>query len=61
MIIKYKNKLSSKTATIISDKAAGVCYKTVGTTFVVFKYEEDQQDYPLVMLYEEFYKTHIKI
>jgi hypothetical protein len=56
---KYKNKSNGKVATIISDKAAGMCQKTLGITMVVFQYENC--DYPFVMEHREFYETHSEV
>jgi hypothetical protein len=54
---KYKNNSNGKVATIISDKAAGMCQKTLGITMVIFQYEN--YDYPFVMEHRAFYKTHV--
>ncbi len=55
---KYENKSNGKVAIIISDNAAGMCYKTLGVTMVVYKYEGDDYDYPFIMEHREFYQTH---
>jgi hypothetical protein len=60
-INKYKSKLNGKVAIIISNRAAGVCDKTLGTTMIVFKYENDNYDYPLIMEYKQFYREHSEI
>ncbi len=57
-MIKYVNKVSHKTAIIISDKAAGMCEKTLGLTLVIYKYEEDSQAPLFVMKSSEFYQKH---
>ncbi len=56
---EYKNKTNGKVATIISDRAAGMCNKTLGITMVVYKYEGD--DYPFIMEHREFYQKHSEI
>jgi len=58
---KYKSKLNGKVAIIISDRAAGMCNKTLGVTMVVYKYDGDTYDYPLVMEHREFYQKHSEI
>ena len=58
---KYKSKLIGKIAIIISDKAAGMCNKTLGITMVVYKYEGDTHDYPFIMEHREFYKEHFEV
>jgi hypothetical protein len=58
---KYKSKLNGKVAIIISDKAAGMCNKTLGITMVVYKYEGDTYDYPFIMEHREFYQKHSEI
>jgi hypothetical protein len=58
---KYKSKLNGKVAIIVSDKAAGMCNKTLGVTMVVYKYEGDTYDYPFVMEHREFYQKHSEI
>lgn len=61
MTPKYKNKKDNKTAIIISNHAAGICNKTIGFTMVIFKYEEDNYDFPFVMGQTEFYDKHYEI
>jgi hypothetical protein len=58
---KYKSKLNGKVVIIISDKAAGMCNKTLGVTMVVYKYEGDTYDYPFIMEHREFYQKHSEI
>jgi hypothetical protein len=58
MMKKYKNKTNGKVAIIISDRAAGMCNKTLGVTMVVYKYEGETCDYPFIMEHREFYKRH---
>lgn len=58
---KYKKISNKKIAVIISDKAAGMGEKTIGTSYVIYKYEEDNLDFPFVMTNKEFYNTHSEI
>jgi hypothetical protein len=58
---KYKNNKTNKIAVIISDRAAGMCEKTIGLTLVVYKYEGDNYEYPFVMEDREFYRKHTKM
>lgn len=58
---KYKNKINNKVTIIISDKAVGMCNKTLGVTMVVYKYEGDIYDNPFIMEHREFYKEHSRI
>lgn len=59
-MIKYKNNKNGKIAIVISDNAAGMDYKNLGYTFVIYKYEEDDYDFPLIMEHIAFYKEHSK-
>jgi IMP cyclohydrolase len=61
METKFKNISNGKTADVVSFKAAGMCNKCIGITFVVFNYEEDNLDFPLIMEHIEFYRKHKKI
>lgn len=55
---KYINNITKKIAIIISNNAAGMCEKTIGSTLVIYKYEGDVLDYPFVMEHREFYGKH---
>lgn len=57
---KFKNISNGKTANVLSLKAAGMCNISIGSTFVIFNYEEDNLDYPLIMEHIEFYRKHQK-
>ncbi len=57
---EYVNNLNGKVAIIVSNKASGMCSKTMGMTMVVYNYEGDTFKYPLVMEHREFYNTHTK-
>jgi hypothetical protein len=48
MEVKYKNKTNGKVAIIISNNGSGMCYKTLGVTMVIYKYEGDTYDYPIM-------------
>jgi len=58
---KYKNNSNGKIAIILYDRVAGMCRKTLGITYVIFKYEEDDYDYPFIMEGRNFNETHVKI
>jgi hypothetical protein len=57
---RYENNKNGKIAIIISDRATGMCCKTIGITLVIYKYEGDTYDYPFVMKSQEFHKEHTK-
>jgi DNA polymerase elongation subunit (family B) len=38
-----------------------MCYKTLGVTMVIYKYEGDTYDYPFIMEHREFYKEHLEV
>jgi hypothetical protein len=61
MEVKYKNKTNGKAAIIISNNGSGMCYKTLGVTMVIYKYEGDTYDYPFIMEHREFYKEHLEV
>jgi hypothetical protein len=56
--VKYINKLNGKVAVIISDKATGMCNQTLGSTIVIYKYEEEDYPYPYVMEHKYFCEKH---
>lgn len=58
---RYKDKLSNKTAVIISSNAAGMGNKVIGLTLVIYKYEGDELSYPFVMEHSEFIRSHYEI
>jgi len=55
------NKVTGKTAIIISDNAAGMCKNTLGVTLVIYRYEGDTQKYPFFMEHLEFYKKNDEV
>lgn len=58
---KYKNKTTNKIVIIIFNNAAGMCNKTLGSTMVIYKYEDDNSETPFVMEHNEFYINHSEI
>lgn len=58
---KYKRKLNGEIAIIISQKGAGMGWTSIGTTYVIYRYEQDDIDCFLVMEHVEFYNKHSEI
>jgi hypothetical protein len=60
MEVKYKTKQTVKVAIIISNNGSGMCYKTLGVTMVIYKYEGDTYDYPFI-IQPRVYKEHLEV
>lgn len=58
---KYKNNTTGKIAIVTSFYAAGMCRHTIGKTLVIYKYENENLNYPFVMETNEFHQTHTLI
>ena len=59
--MKYLNKDTLVMVKVISDKAAGMCDKTIGMTMVIYEICGSGLDYPFFMEHREFYKKHTKV
>lgn len=57
---KYKNNSNERIVIVMDDKSAGMCRKTIGLTFVIYKYEDENSDYHLIMEHREFYNKFSK-
>lgn len=58
---KYRKNSDGKTVIMISNNASGMGKNTIGTTFVIYKDEEYNLDFPFVMTNNEFHDTYSKI
>lgn len=54
----YKHNKTNKICQIINTQAAGMCQNTIGKTFIIYKYNDDNLNYPFIMEHKEFYNTH---
>ena len=59
--MKYRRNLDGKVVEILNRIAAGMCNITLGKTFVVYKYSEEELNYVFIMEHQEFYSKHSEI
>jgi len=59
--MKYRRNLDGKVVEILYRIAAGMCNITLGKTFVVYKYSEEELNYVFIMEHQEFYSKHSEI
>ena len=59
--MKYRRNLDGKIVEILNRIAAGMCNITLGKTFVVYKYSEEELNYVFIMEHQEFYSKHSEI
>lgn len=57
---RYKDSYN-RIAIVENSMGAGLCQRTLGLTFVLFNFEDQPLDYPLIMHNEEFYRKYTLI
>ena len=61
MNTKYKSRTTTNVVEVSDLRSAGMCKRTLGYTFVIYKFEDENYEFSRIMEHREFHKKYEEI